>query len=160
MDGADEAEVGLRVAVDDLERNPELPRALEQEVSVERVADGRGGDREDPIGTCPLRDGAEIPERLEGSFDRFGTELGSGMELAREPERGPRVLDHVEVLAVPQSEDDHPRRVRPDIEHGERSFVVCGGWGLVGHGSMLAHRNVGAVAGRRSGGLPFREGTE
>ena len=71
VDGADEAEVGLRVAVDDLERNPELPRALEQEVSVERVADGRGGDREDPIGTCPLRDGAEIPERLEGSFDRL-----------------------------------------------------------------------------------------
>ena len=83
VDGADEAEVGLRVAVDDLERNPELPRALEQEVSVERVADGRRGDREDPIGTCPLRDGAEIPERLEGSFDRLGTELGSGTELAR-----------------------------------------------------------------------------
>ena len=99
MHGADEAEVRFGVAVDDLQWNPELPCALEQEVAVERVADGRGGDREDPIGTCALRDGAEIPERLEGSFDRLRTELGSGMELARQPERRPRVLDHVEVLA-------------------------------------------------------------
>ena len=96
--GADEAEPGLGVAVDDLQRHPELSRALEQEVSVERVADGRGGDREDPIGARPFRDGAEVPEGFEGSFDRLRTELGAGVQLARQPERRARVLDHVEVL--------------------------------------------------------------
>ena len=45
-----------------------------------------------------------------------GPELGAGVQLAREAERRARVLDDVEVLAVPQPEDDHPCGVRSDVD--------------------------------------------
>ena len=101
---------------------PRAP-ALEQDRAVIRVADGRRCDGEDPIGAGSLSDGAEITEGLERSFDRVGAELVARAELAGEPERSAGVLNHVQVLPLPQAEHDHPGRVGTDIQDRERPIV-------------------------------------
>ena len=59
--GADEPQSRLGVAVDDLQRHAELSCAVEQQSPVERVADRRRRDREDPVGAGAFGDGAEVP---------------------------------------------------------------------------------------------------
>ena len=150
VDRADEPESGLGVAVDDLERHPELPCALEQDVA-RRARRGpptsrpRGSDRRPRLRRRRGSPGA--PRACVRSRRRRARRRH---ELARQPERRARVLDHVEVLTLPQAEDDHPRGVRSDVEHRERPVVVFGGECCdPATTAMLARSESGAQWGRR-----------
>ena len=121
VDGAEEPEPRLVVAVDRLQRHAQPVRAGDQFLPVGGVADRRGRHRDDPLGARPLGHRHEVPEGLHRALDRVGTELVGVAEVPCEPKGRSRVLEHVEVLALTEPEDDHPSRVRADVDHGERA---------------------------------------
>ena len=117
------------------------PGGPHQVRAVARVADRRGRDRDDPRRTGAVGDRLEVVERLDRAGDRLGSEHVVVAELARQAERRPRVLEHVEVFVVAQPEHDHPARVRADVDDRERPVV---GGGLA-HARPCSHSGVPAA---------------
>ena len=113
VDRAEEAEHRLDVTVDDLQGHPDA-RASSRSRPHRRGLRGRRRSRPRSCGPLPRR------RRSRGNpgAPRASASIASEPEavvvaqLAPEAERSARVLEHVQMLARAQPEDDHPRRVR------------------------------------------------
>ena len=91
--------------------------------TASRTADVATRDHLPRAGALGDRD--EVAQRLERALDRIGAEPVGVAQLASQAQRGTRVLDHVEVLALPEPEHDHAPGVRAEVDDGEGSVVGC-----------------------------------
>ncbi len=138
MHGAQEPEPRFEVAIDHLQGDTEGSRSLYELLPIARFADRGGRHRDHAFRARSIRDGAEIPEGLDRPVDRVRPEPVVVAQLAAETQRGARILEHVEVLARTQAEDDHPGRVRADIHDREPPVVPSRPQAGL-HGRMLPH---------------------
>ena len=133
-----EAQHRLVVAVDRLQRHAQPIGPFDQLVSVRRLAHRRRRHGDHLRRAGPLRDRDEVAQRLERPLDRLRPEPVGIAEVPRQSQRCARVLDHVEVLALAEPEDDHPARVRADVDDREGPVVGRGVEDRV-HAPMLPH---------------------
>ena len=146
--GAEEAEPGLEVPVDHLQRNPQRPRLLDEPLAVTRLSDRCGRHRDHAVRARSISDRLEISQSLDRSVDRVRPEAVVVAEFPTEAERRARVFEHIEVLPRAESEHDHPRRVRSNVDDRERLIVLSRPPPRF-HGPMLPHGGGRIASGRR-----------
>ena len=93
---AEEAEPGLEVAVDHLQRNPQRPSLLDEPLAVTRLSDRCGRNR--VMRSAPAPSAIALKSQgIDRSVDRVRPEVVV-VEFPTEAERRARVFEHIEVL--------------------------------------------------------------
>src|SRR5262249_46921532 len=117
---AQEAITGLLLAGQGSDLYPQL-RAdlLDEGRAVLRVADGGRRERHHLRGPGAASDRAEVLEGVESALERVGPEAVRLVQLADEAERGAAAGQDLHVALDLVAVDDHPARVRADVDHGQ-----------------------------------------
>ena len=120
VDGAEERQVRLPLAVDDLEGEPELPGGpIHQLVGVLGLPDRRGGHGDRLFGARSASHHREVAEGLEGPFDGRLAEPAAPRQVAGKSKGDPGVGEDLEMSLPHQPEHHGPAGVRSDVDDGD-----------------------------------------